>query len=126
MTNFLETELIDHVFRNAAYTSPTTIYVGLFTAAPGEAGGGTEVSGNAYTREPVTFGAPTDGVSSNSAQVEFPAATPAGWGTITHFALFDAVTAGNMLMHSALDASKTIGVDDIFRFPVGNLTVQFS
>lgn len=122
-TNFLENALANHVLRNTAYTSPSAVYAALFTAAPGEAGGGTEVSGNAYARQAVTFGAPSDGVCLNSALVTFPTAT-GNWGTITHWALFDASTNGNMLVYDDLTSSKTINTDDVFTFPIGNLSVS--
>jgi hypothetical protein len=122
MSDFLETELLDHVLRNAAYTSPTTVYLALFTAAPSDSGGGTEVSGNAYARQAITFGAPSGGVSSNSAEIQFPIAT-GSWGTITHVGIFDAATTGNLLFHGALTASKVIGSGDRFTMPATNLSV---
>ena len=54
-TNDLETRVLEWALTNGTPTRPTAWYVGLFTAAPGEAGGGTEVAGNAYVREAVTF-----------------------------------------------------------------------
>lgn len=96
MTTFLEDELIDHVLRNLAYTSPTSVNAALFTAFPGEAGGGTEVVAGGYARQAVTFGAPSSGVSSNTAAVTFGPAT-AAWGIVIAYAIFDQTT--NMLLH---------------------------
>ena len=121
LTDYLENKLLDHVLRNVAYTPPATVYVGLFTAAPGETGGGTEVSGGGYARQAVSFSAAANGQTSNSADITFPVAT-ANWGTITHIALFDAATAGNMLWYGALSASKTIQTGDQFIIKAGNLT----
>lgn len=123
-TDYLENALLNHVLRNVSYTSPATVYVGLFTAAPTDAGGGTEVSGNGYARKAVTFGAPsTPGTVSNSAEVTFDTATPSGWGTITHFGIFDALSGGNLLRWNALSGgSKTIAAGDAPRFPIGALT----
>ena len=122
-TTYLEDELIDHVLRNAAYSSPTTVYVGLYTAmADGEAGTGTEVSGGSYARQVAVFDAPTDGVTQNTSLITFPAAT-AGWSTVTHFALLDAVSGGNMLYYGTLTASRTVLTDDVLSIPVGDLTV---
>ena len=73
-TNFLETEILDHVFAGAAYTAPGTHYLALFTGAPGETGGGTEVSGGGYTRKAVAF-TTSGATTSNNAAVEFPTAT---------------------------------------------------
>jgi hypothetical protein len=122
-TNYLEGKIIDHMLRNQSYTPPTTIYLALFTAAPGEAGGGTEVSGGSYARQAVTLTAASGaGASENSADITFPTAT-ADWGTITHCALFDAATSGNMLMYTALDASKTVNNGDTLKFSAGDLDV---
>lgn len=125
-SNYLETKLFDHVLRNTTFTSPATVYVGLFTAVTdAEAGTGTEVSGGSYARQSVAFGASTDGVGSNSGIITFPTAS-ANWGTITHAGLFDASTAGNALsVIKALAASKVINNGDIFRFPIGNLVFTF-
>lgn len=120
-TNFLETELLDHVFGGNAYTAPATLYVGLFTAAPGEAGGGTELSGSAYTRQSCAMSV-TGNTASNSANVEFPAAT-GNWGTVTHAAIFDASTGGNMLAYATLTSSKVVETGDILRFSTGQLQV---
>lgn len=121
-TNYLEDELIDHILRNAAYSSPAAVYVGLFTAAPGEAGGGTEVTGGSYAREAVTFSAPSNGATSNSGDVTFTTASD-NWGTVTHFAIFDAVSAGNMLYYGALTTSKVIGTGDTAKFSTGQLQI---
>jgi hypothetical protein len=104
-TNFLEGKLVEHVLRNVSYTSPTTVYVGLFTVAPGEAGGGTEVSVGAYARQAVTFGAQSGGLCSNSGDILFPVAT-ADWGTILAMAIFDALTTGNMLYYGLLGGAE--------------------
>jgi len=121
-TDFLENAFLNHTLRNTPYTSPTTVYVGLFTAAPGETGGGTEVAGNSYARQACTFGAPSAGTLSNSADVTFPQAT-GNWGTITHFSIFDDVAAGNMLYYGALTTSKVINTGDQLKFATNGITV---
>lgn len=125
MSNYLETALVNAVLRNTSYTSPTTVYVGLFTSDPTDAGSGTEVSGGSYVRKAMTFGAPSNGATSNSSAVEFDQAT-ASWGTITHFGLFDASSSGNLLLHGALTASKTIDSGDVFKFATSALTATFA
>ena len=125
MSNYLENALINAVLRNTSYTSPTTVYVGLFTSDPTDAGTGTEVSGGSYARTSVTMAAPSDGVSSSSADVEFPQAT-ASWGTVSHVGIFDASTAGNLLFHTALDTSKAIASGDVFKIASGSLTVTLA
>ena len=124
-SNFLENALINAVLRNTSYTSPTTVYVGLFTDDPTDADTGTEVTGGSYARTAVTMGAPSDGVSTNSADVTFPTAT-ASWGTVTHIGIHDASTSGNLLFHTPLDTSKTIDSGDIFKITTGNLSVTLA
>jgi hypothetical protein len=122
MSNYLENSLLNAVLRSTSYTSPTTVYVGLYTTNPGEGNTGTEVSGNSYARKSATFGAPSNGVCTNSAAVEFDQAT-GSWGTISHIGLLDAVTSGNLLMYTALNTAKTIETDDILKISSGSLTV---
>ena len=124
-TDYLEDAILNHVLRNTALTSPTTVYVGLTSTATTDADGGTELSGNGYARQSVTFGAPAgdgSGSVSNSVEVLFPEATGA-WSEATHFFIADAVSAGNRLYHGALDASRTAALGDQIRFAIGALTV---
>ena len=125
MSNYLENALINATLRNTSFTSPATVYVGLYTADPTDAGSGTEVSGGSYARQSVTFGAPSNGVSTNSAAVEFPQCTST-WGTVTHIGILDASTSGNLYYHTALDSSKTIETGDIFKIAIGNLSVTLA
>jgi hypothetical protein len=123
-TNFLETEILDHVFAGAAYTAPSTKYLALFTGAPGETGGGTEVSGGGYARQTVAF-TTSGNTTSNNAAVEYPTAT-ANYGTVTHVAVFDASTSGNMMAYAALSSNKTIETGDVFRVPSGDLDITLN
>lgn len=123
-TDTFENQVLN-VLRATNITAPATVYVGLFTTATGETGGGTEVTGGSYARQAVTFGAPSGGAIANSADVTFPVAT-ASWGTVTHIGIFDAVTAGNMLVWADLTASKTVASGDQVKFPAGNLTVSLN
>ncbi len=132
MTDYLEGEVIKHIFRTGSFTKPTVLAVGLFTAAPSDAGGGTEVTGGSYARATLNpldanWAAPSsgNGVTSNSSTITF--ATPsANWGSVTHFALFDAASAGNMLFWGALTVTKTINSGDTVTFPAGSLTFTFA
>lgn len=124
LTNTFETSTLQWLFTTDAVTRPTTWYVALFTAAPSDTGGGTEVSGGAYVRKAVTF-AVTGDTASNTAAVEFDAATT-NWGLITHAAIFDASTAGNMIAYASLTTSKQIDVDDVLRIPAGDLDVTMN
>jgi len=121
-SNYLENKVLDHVLRNTSYTSPTTVYVGLFTSDPTDAGTGTEVSGGSYARQTLSVTTASGGIVTSSADVTFPQAT-AQWGTITHLGLLDAITSGNLLMHTALTTSKSIDNGDILKISSGNLTV---
>lgn len=125
MSNYLENALINATLRNTSYTSPATVYLGLYTSDPTDADTGTEVTGNGYARQSITFGAPSNGVSTNSAAIEFPQAT-GSWGTVAYIGIRDASTAGNLLFHTALDASKAIATGDVFRIAIGSLSVAFA
>jgi hypothetical protein len=125
MSNYLENAVINAVLRNTSYTSPATVYVALFTTDPTDANTGTECTGASYVRKAMTFGAPSNGVSSNSSAVEFDQATTS-WGTITHMGLYDASTSGNLLFHGALTASKVIDTGDVFKFASAALAVTLA
>lgn len=121
-TNYLEDAVLNHVFRNVALSSPATVYAALFSVAPGEAGGGTELVGNGYTRKAITFGAPSSGQVANSVAVDFDPVTGSSW-TVVGVAIFDASSNGNMLAYKAI-GSQTINVGDQARFAIGALTVS--
>jgi hypothetical protein len=121
-SNYLENKILDHVLKNISYTSPTTAYVGLFTSDPTDAGTGTEVSGGSYARQVLSVTTASAGIVTSSGDVTFPQAT-ATWGTISHIGILDALTSGNLLMHTALTTSKVIETGDILKVSSGNLTV---
>jgi len=122
LSDYLEDAIINWLRGTTFPAAPTTVYVALFTAAPNDAGGGTEVSGGGYARTAVTLGAPAGGAGAtdNTATVTFPQAS-ASWGTVTHTAIFDALTAGNLLLHGALAASKAVGDGDTAEFAIGDI-----
>lgn len=127
-SDYLENKFLDHVLGNTAYSVPATVYVALYTATPNDAGGGTEVSGNGYARASVTNNTTnwpnaSGGSKSNGAAIQFAAASGGSWGTVTHFALFDAASAGNMLYYGALTSSKTINDGDQAQFAASTLTI---
>ena len=124
-SNFLETEILDHVFAGAAYTAPTTKYLALFTAlADGEAGSVTEVSGGGYARQSVAF-TTSGNTTSNNAAVEYPTAT-GNYGTVTHVGVYDASSSGNLMAYAALSSNKTIETGDVFRVPSGDLDITLN
>ena len=118
-SNHAENLVLDWLLTDGTATRPTAWYVGLFTSDPTDADSGTEVSGGSYARTAVTFSV-TGNAATNTAGVEFPAAT-ASWGTVSHIAVYDASTGGNMLFHTALDTAKVITDGDVFRIPTGDL-----
>ena len=139
MSDYLENKVIDWLFRGQTFSPPAGLHVGLLTAAPSDTGGGTEVSGNNYARvnlapslanwagtqaaASTTASTGTTGTTSNNSAISFP--TPSGsWGTVTHFAVYDAASAGNLLFYSALTISKTIAQNDVVSFAAAALTVQ--
>lgn len=139
MTDYLENKIIDWLFRGQTFTPPAGLHMGLLTAAPSDSAAGTEVSGNNYARvnlapsltnwagtqaaASTTASTGTSGTTSNNSAINFP--TPsATWGTVTHFAIYDASTAGNMLFYGALTTSKTINSGDTVSFAAAALTVQ--
>lgn len=129
-SDFLENAVLNLIFGNPGFFVPTdNVYLALFTADTGlEANSPTaEISGTgtAYARQVITFGAASGGIVANDATVTFPAAT-ASWGTVTHVAIMDASTAGNVLFYGAVTTSKAIDTGDTFQVATGNLTIQLS
>ena len=125
ISNYLENALINGTLRATTFTAPAAVYVSLHTADPTDAGSGTEVSGGSYVRQAATFGAPSNGASTTTADITYPQAT-ASYGTVTHIGIFDASTSGNLLYHSPLNTSKTIDTGDIFKITSGSLTVTLA
>ena len=125
LTNTFETTVLTWLLTTESATRPTVWYVGLFTTDPGETGGGTEVSGFGYARTAVTFTVTGD-TASNSAGVEFPAATGGDWGTVSHIGIIDAETGGTMIIHTPLTVAKAISDGDVFRIPTGDLDVTLN
>ena len=123
LSDYLENKLLDHVLRNVSYTSPTTVFMGLYTSDPGDDNSGTECTGGAYARQVVSVTTASDGIVTSSADVTFPQATD-NWGTISHIGLLDALSSGNLMMHTPLTTSKTIDEGDIFKVPLGQLTAS--
>ena len=127
LSDHSEALLLDWLMTTGSATRPTAWYVALYTAAPSDSGGGTEVSGSGYTRQSVTFDAATSpgGTTSNSGDVSFTAAG-GNWGTITHIGIFDASSAGNLLWHGAMTASKVVNDGDTLQFSAGNIDLTIA
>jgi hypothetical protein len=131
MTDFLEVEIRKHVFRTGSYTKPTGLTIHLYTAAPSDTGGGTEVTGGSYASQTLnpldanwTGASATDGLTDNASAITFPAPT-ANWGVVTHVAIKD--QSANYLFHGILTQSKTVNSGDPApNFPIGALDVTFA
>ena len=100
---------------------PTDWYLALYTVAPTDTGGGTEVSGTAYVRKAATFTV-SGNTASNNAAVEWPTAG-GSWGTVVAVGVFDALSGGNLIAYGALTTNKTIDTGDVFRIPSGDLDI---
>lgn len=127
LSDYLEVALLNAVLRNTSYTSPATVYVGLFTSSVNDDASGTEVTGGSYQRTSVAFSAPnaTTGVILNSGTVTFPTAT-GSWGTITYMGIFDAQTNGNLLFWGSLTTPKTVGTGDVVKFLASDLSITLT
>ena len=122
-TNYAENKLLDHLVGTATFAKPSAVWVGLFTNDPGEAGGGSEVAGLGYARQACAFNAASGGAIENTSLITFPPATGGAWGTITHWALFDALSAGNMLVKGAFTASRVIADTDQLLINAGDIDI---
>lgn len=120
-SDYLENKVVGHVFGGSAYTAPATLYVALYTSAPSDTGGGTEVSGGAYARQTAAFTVTAD-TASNTSAIEYPTAT-ANYGTVVAVGVFDASSSGNLLAYGNLTTSKTVSTGDVFRFNAGAIDI---
>ena len=127
LSDYAEKLLLDFLMTTGSATRPTNWYVALFTAAPNDAGGGTEVSAGGYARQSVAFSAAASpgGTTSNSGEVSFTA-SGGDYGTVTHMGIFDASSSGNLLWHGALTASKAVADGDTLTFAVGNIDLTMA
>jgi hypothetical protein len=127
LSDHAEKLLLDFLMTTGTATRPTNWYVALYTAAPSDSGGGTEVSGAGYARQSVAFDAAATpgGTTSNSADVSFTA-TGGNYGTVTHLGIFDASSSGNLLWHGALTADKTVEDGDTITFTAGNIDLTMA
>lgn len=127
-SDYLENQILDHVLGGGDYTRPATVYVALYTVAPTDSGGGTEVSGGSYARVAVTnnatnWPAASGGSKANGTAIAFPEAT-ADWGTVLAWGIFDAASGGNLLYYGTLAANKTISTGDTASFAASDLVIR--
>ena len=127
MGDYLENAIINHFLRNTSQATPATnVWVALYTSTTTDTGGGTEVTGGSYARQRTqgtgAWDAPSNGATSNTAQILFPTAT-ANWGTVSHVAIRGGAAGSNLLYHGPLASSKTVNNGDTFKFNAGALDV---
>ena len=130
MSDYLETAVMNHVFRNINFTTPGIVHVALYSSDPTDADVGTELetgTSPAYARVAIdgVIGAPTDGVSTNSSEILFTAAT-GDWVGVTHIGIRSEATGGNLLAHQALAGTVSVLSGNNFRIPIDNLTLTFA
>lgn len=132
LSNYLEGKMADVILRGTAFTSPGEVFLALFTSDPGEAGGGSETTYTNYSR--VSCGATpssaftaidANGMTQNGNTIVFPAVGGVSPVTISHWAIFDSLTLGNMLLYGPLTASKTLDPTDVPSFPANALKITF-
>jgi hypothetical protein len=121
LSNYLENKILDHFLGTTSYTKPTTVYVALYTAAPNDAGGGTEATGGSYARQTATFSAASGGATSNDTNIDF-ASMPAA--TIVAIGVHDAITSGNLLVWGTLSSNKALDAGDTLRIATGDLDIS--
>jgi hypothetical protein len=128
LSNYAENELLDHVLKVGAYTQPTNLYIALSTADPTEDGSGlAEPSGGSYARVLCNgWDTAASRATQNTAAIQFARAS-GSWGTVTHFAIFDAITGGNMIAHGALSSPSSLAIASGMRprFAAGAIDISF-
>jgi len=127
-TDYTENLVLNWVFTTNSATRPTAWYVGLFTAAPSDTGGGTEVTGNGYARVATgtISGSGTATTFTNAAAIEFAAASGGNWGSIGWAGIFTASTGGTLLAWSPLTTARTINDGDVLRIPANSLSITLA
>ena len=123
LSDYAENKLLDQILSTTAFTAPSAVYLGLSTGSFGDDNSGTELTGNNYSRVSVTFDSAASGTADNTSAIEFAAAT-GSWGSISHFGLFDASSGGNLLIHGAFTAAKTIASGDVLKIDAGDLDIS--
>jgi len=123
-SDYLENKVLSYVFSGGSFSQPGTKYLALYTTAPTDAGGGTELSGSAYARQSCAF-TTTGAQATNSSAVEWPTAT-GSWGTVVAVGVFDGSSGSNLLAWNNLTASKTISTGDVFRINAGDLDIDLA
>lgn len=126
MSDYSENLVVNVLLRNQSHTGAATVYAALHTSDPTDAGTGTECSYSGYARKAVTFTNPNNGVTSNTAQIDFGANGGASAVTVTHMGVWDALTGGNLLFHTALTTSKSLQPGDVASYAIGAMQITLA
>lgn len=118
---YADNVVLNTFLRNTSFVPPVQVFLALFTASPTASGGGTEVAGNGYGRQLIVFTSPSSGQCSNTADIVFPTAFGADWGTVTSYGVYDASSGGNLLYFANLSTPRYVAVSDQLKFPAGQL-----
>lgn len=121
LSNYLENKVLDHILGTTTYTKPSAVYVALYTSAPGDSGGGTEVSGGSYARQASTFDAAASGATQNSGNIDFTGMPSC---TVVAIGIHDALTSGNLLVWGTLSTNKSLDAGDTLRIATGDLDIS--
>ena len=127
LSDHAENLLLNWLMTTGTAARPTQWFVALFSSAPNDAGGGTEINGNGYSRQSVSWdtASGTGGTTANSGVVSFTA-SGSGFGTVTHIGIFDASSAGNLLWHGGMDTAKSVAAGDVLQFAVGAIDLTIA
>ena len=125
LSNFLEDKFLDVTLKGGTAYNVTTPHLALFSTDPTDAGSGTECSWTGYARQTMTFGTISNGSVSSTGEITFPAVAGSNV-TVTHIGVYDALTSGNLLYHTALDTSKTLAATDTMSVAAGGVSVTLS
>jgi hypothetical protein len=125
MSNYLANAMVNATLRNTSYTSPATVYVALYSTAPTASTSGTELTGNSYSRQSVTFSAPSAGSASSNVAVSFGPATGNNWATVRGMAIVDASSSGNILYFQTT-TSQNVLIGKTLTYGSGNITITLT
>ena len=126
-SNFLEEAILNYFFRGQAVSRPTNLYLALYKTNPTDSDTGSEVTGGGYTRQVVSFNAPSQqgdrGTVTNANTIEFAQAT-SDWGEVAYFGIRDAKDGGNLLTYGTFNKPQTISEGTQFAIKQGDLSVS--
>ena len=123
-SDYLENAVLNYVFRNTGTPTSTNVYLALYTVAPTDSGGGTEVTGSGYARQLTAFDAASSGAITNTAAESFTA-SGGNFGAVVAVGIFDALTAGNLLAWDDI-TSATINDGDTLTFAIGDIDISLT